>query len=109
VATCLQGMTPLSFLRRGGRVRRGMGCVGWVVKLGGERVGKTIYNLFIPCLCMRREEGEHCCSKRHYFGVLLLFFFWRRRRRRKWNVIGKNPKIGYDTGHAMQLSLGKVC
>jgi len=25
---CLQGMTPLSFFQRGGRICEGMGCVG---------------------------------------------------------------------------------
>jgi hypothetical protein len=66
------------------------GYVGaWVVSgegssRGGGGVGKRIYNLLISCLCMCREEGEHCCSKRYYFGVLLFFFFLKKERKCNW-------------------------
>jgi hypothetical protein len=53
---------------------------------------KHFKNLLLPCLCIRREEGEQCRSKRHYFDALSLslsLFF-----SRKGNVIGKNPKNG---------------
>jgi hypothetical protein len=50
--------------------------------------------LLLPCLYIRREE-EHaqCCLKRHR----VLFFFLR-----KWNVIRKNPKMGYNSIYEMK-------
>jgi len=42
VAARLQGMTPLSFLRRGGKACRGMSCVGWVVKRKRQSVENNL-------------------------------------------------------------------
>ena len=55
---------PLSFLRRGGRVCGGMGCVGWVVKSGEEREREKQFKIFFfPASACAGEEGEQCCSK----------------------------------------------
>ena len=68
VAGCLQGMGCIN----GGRVK-GMAMSGFCGQVGWrERVGKNFKNLLLPCLCMRREEGEQCRSKQHCFS----FFFF---------------------------------
>jgi len=60
------------------------------MKWKGEKVsGKNIFkNLFLPCLCMRREEeAAPCRSKRHH----AVFFL----KNRKKNF-GSDPKMSYD-------------
>jgi hypothetical protein len=82
----LQGMMPLSW----------QGMVVWVwfwqgfMQVGGRESEREedFKSLLLPCLCIGRgEEYTQCRLKRH--RVPNFFFF-------KWNVIRKNPKMGYD-------------